>query len=113
GLAGLEGGDEPVGLLLEVLASLLEQVARLDLGVAGGAARLVQHLTAVLGEEIPRLAPALRRQQQRRRRARDRSEKEPAEIARVRIPLVRHDPSSSCSFSGIGSSGTVTTRAVS
>src|SRR5712692_5235261 len=91
--ARLEGGGQLLRLLLEVLAPLVEEIARLDLRLLGGLLRLLQPVAAVLGQQLARLAPGLGRQQQRRRRAGDGAEEEPPEIScRVASTLVRHSP---------------------
>src|SRR5947208_2458944 len=88
----LEGREEPVPLLLDVLAALVEEIARATLRLLRHLLRLLEPLLAVLAQELARLRAALGSEQERRGRSRHRSEKEPAQIAR-RVPatFVHHD----------------------
>src|SRR5512137_163844 len=87
----LEGGGQPLGLLLEVLTPLVEEVAGPILRLARRLLGPLEQVAAVLGEQLAGLAPGLGRQQHGRRRARDSAEEKPSQIARrVASTLVTH-----------------------
>src|SRR5437879_3748941 len=54
-LAGLEGVQEALGLLLEELPALVEPLAGAPLRLGRELLRLLRHVTAPLGEELTRL----------------------------------------------------------
>src|SRR5437773_5270120 len=71
----LEGRRQPLRLLFEVLAALVEETAGPRLGVARRLLRLPEEIAAALGEEVARLAPSLRRDQESGGRPRESAEK--------------------------------------
>src|SRR5687768_15628379 len=62
-LACLEGAHEPLCLLLEQLATLVEPLARASLRLVSDLLRLARDVASALRDELPGLAPRLRRQQ--------------------------------------------------
>src|SRR6266849_10749120 len=89
--ARLEGGGQPLRLLLEVLAALVEEVLGAILRLPRHVLGALEEVAAVLGQQLARLAPRLGREQDGRRRARDGAEEEPPEITRrVASALIRH-----------------------
>src|SRR5882762_7938494 len=90
--AGLEGSDQAVALLFEVLAALAEEGARLLLRFLRRRLRFLEPLLPVLRQKLAGLGSRLGRQQHRRGRSRDGAEEEPAQIACcVPTTLIRHD----------------------
>src|SRR5256886_8572204 len=86
-LAGLEGVQEALGLLLEELPALVEPLAGAPLRLGRELSGLLRHLAALLGEELARLLAGPGRQQEGRRGAEHRAEEEPAQVSR-RVALV-------------------------
>src|SRR5262245_38781353 len=74
--AGLEGGDQPLGLLLEHLSALVEPFAGVLLGLASPLLSPLGHLAAALGQPIAGVAS---RAEVRDRCAQSRPEDEPTE----------------------------------
>src|SRR5215470_7588463 len=89
-LAGLEGAHEPLGLLLEDLAALVEPVARAVLRLRGHDLRPARELVAMLQELVAHLAPGLGREQKRRGGADEAAKEEPAEISCRVVAIIRH-----------------------
>src|SRR5213593_1771874 len=86
-LARLERAHEPLRLLLEHLAALVEPVARSALRQLLRAAR---ELAAALDELVADLASGLGGEHQRGGHADDAAEEEPAQIPRRVIPVICH-----------------------
>src|SRR5204863_4981842 len=89
-LAGLEGVQEALGLLLEELSALVEPLAGAPLRLGRELLRLLRHVAAPLGEELARLLAGLGRQQKGRRGAERRAEEEPAQVSRRVASVVTH-----------------------
>src|SRR3989449_3499405 len=87
-LARLEGGHEPLRLLLEHLAALVEPVARAALRVVRHFLGALRKLAAALQQLVADLAAGLGSQQQRRGGADDPTQEEPAQISRRVVPVI-------------------------
>src|SRR5262249_58359188 len=80
GAPRLEGGGQPLRLLLEVSPAAVEQVAGPGLRVARRLLRPAEELPTSLGEELPGFLAGPRGHQQSGDRAGDGAEEEPSEI---------------------------------
>src|SRR3989442_4900434 len=89
-LAGLEGVQEALGLLLEELPALVEPLPRAPLRLGRELSGLLRHLAALLGEEVARLLAGPGRHQEGRRSAKRRAEEEPAHVSRRVASIVTH-----------------------
>src|SRR5215469_101246 len=100
--AGLERARETCALLLEILATLADQIGGLTLRLVRLLLRLLELLLSVLGQKLARLRAGLGRQKQRGGRAGDGAEEEPAQISRrVSTLLVHHVRPPSLAISGV------------
>src|SRR5262245_14824145 len=88
--AGLEGGDQPLGLLLEHLSALVEPFAGVLLSLARPLLSPLGHLAAALGQQVAGLASGARAAEVRDGRAQGRPEDEPAEVTRSLASLLTH-----------------------
>src|SRR5438128_6052561 len=84
---GFEGASQPLRLLLEEVAALVEPLARAVLRLAGEFLRSARPLAAALRENLARFPPGARRPEDRGHRPHGRAEEEPAEVTR-RVALV-------------------------
>src|SRR6185369_670858 len=94
-LAGLEGRHEALRLLLEQLPALVQPLTGAPLGLGGHLLRAPGELAAVLDQQLTRLLPRARRQQQRGRRPDHTAQEEPAQVP-CRIVLLSGHQSSPC-----------------
>src|SRR5207244_8843432 len=99
--ARLDRAHEPLRLLLEELAALVEPVAGTPLRLCRELLRLAGELAALLGEQVARLAPRLRGHEERPGRAEGGAEEEPAEVRRGIGTIVSHR----CFLPAFGSCG--------
>src|SRR5215831_7215388 len=86
----LEGRAQPLGLLLEQVAALVEPLAGQALGLAGEVLGAPCPLAAALGEDLARFPPGAGRGEDRRHRAHGGAEEEPAEVSRRVAPVASH-----------------------
>jgi zinc/manganese transport system permease protein len=90
-LAGLERRHEPLRLLLEQLAALVEPLAGATLRVVRDRLRALGHLVAALQQDVARLAAGPRRYQEGGGGAEDTAEEEPAQVSGGVVSLTGHD----------------------